>query len=113
MDSIDDYERMVVFLQLPSNPAYAEVYSIQHYVIQLVSDLRQVNGFLRVHEITEILLREALNTLPYTTIKQNGEFKNYIVLSVLLFTASEYPLGFFKFFWHKTILLLIIPPSTK
>ena len=25
-----------------------EVYSVQHYVIKLVSDLRQVNGFLRV-----------------------------------------------------------------
>ena len=26
-----------------------EVYSIQHYVIKFVSDLRQVGGFLRVH----------------------------------------------------------------
>jgi hypothetical protein len=31
-----------------SNPAHGEVYSIQHYVIQLVSELRQVGGFLRV-----------------------------------------------------------------
>jgi len=31
-----------------SNPAHGEVYSIQHYVIQFVSDLRQVGGFLRV-----------------------------------------------------------------
>ena len=31
-----------------SNPAHGEVYSIQHYVIKFVSDLRQVNGFLRV-----------------------------------------------------------------
>jgi hypothetical protein len=29
-----------------SNPA--QVYSIQHYVIKFVSDLRQVGGFLRV-----------------------------------------------------------------
>jgi len=30
-----------------SNPARSgEVYSIQHYVIQFVSDLRQVGGFL-------------------------------------------------------------------
>jgi hypothetical protein len=28
------------------NPADGEVYSIQHYVIQFVSDLRQVGGFL-------------------------------------------------------------------
>ena len=30
-----------------SNPAHDEVYSIQHYVIKFVSDLRQVGGFLR------------------------------------------------------------------
>ena len=32
-----------------SNAAYGELYSIQHYVIKFVSDLRQVGGFLRVH----------------------------------------------------------------
>jgi len=31
-----------------SNPAHGEVYSIQHYVIKFVSDLRQVNCFLHV-----------------------------------------------------------------
>jgi len=30
------------------NPAHSEMYSIQHYVIKFVSDLRQVSGFLRV-----------------------------------------------------------------
>jgi hypothetical protein len=29
-----------------SNPAHGEVYLIQHYVIRLVSDLRQVSGLL-------------------------------------------------------------------
>jgi hypothetical protein len=29
-------------------PAHGEVYSIQHYVIKFVSDLRQVGGFLWV-----------------------------------------------------------------
>ena len=29
-----------------SNPAHDEVYSIHHYVIMLVSDLRQVVGFI-------------------------------------------------------------------
>ena len=33
-----------------SNPVHGEVYSIQHYVIKFVSDLRQVRGFLRVHQ---------------------------------------------------------------
>jgi len=30
------------------NPAHVEVYSIQHYVIMFVSELRHVGGFLRV-----------------------------------------------------------------
>jgi hypothetical protein len=30
-----------------SNPVNSKVYSIQHYVIKFVSDLRQVGGFLR------------------------------------------------------------------
>ena len=29
-----------------SNPVHGEVYSIQHYVIKFVNDLRQVGGFL-------------------------------------------------------------------
>ena len=53
-------DRMVVDSQLPmqsvsiatgvvgSTPAQGVVYSIQHYVIKFVSDLRQVGGFLRV-----------------------------------------------------------------
>jgi hypothetical protein len=51
---------MVVGLQLPVqsvpittkfvslNPVHVEVYLIQHYGIKLVSDLRQVGGYLRV-----------------------------------------------------------------
>ena len=31
-----------------SNPAHSELFSIQHYVIKFVSDLRQVGGFLWV-----------------------------------------------------------------
>ena len=31
-----------------SNPAHDEVYSIQHYVIKIISELRQVYGFLPV-----------------------------------------------------------------
>ena len=46
-----------------------KVYSIQHYVIKFVSDLRQIGGFLRVfrfplsktdlHDIAEIMLKVA------------------------------------------------------
>jgi hypothetical protein len=50
------------------------VYSIQHFVITFVSDLRQIGGFIQVfrfspqkktdhHDITEILLKVALNTI--------------------------------------------------
>ena len=31
-----------------SNPAHSKAYSIQHYVIKFVRDLRQFGGFLRV-----------------------------------------------------------------
>jgi len=57
-----------------SNPVRSEVYSIQDYVINFVGELRQVGGFLWVlrfsftdktdrHDITEILLKVALNTI--------------------------------------------------
>jgi len=60
-----------------------EVYSIQHYVIKFVSDLRQVSGFPRVlrfspsiksdhYDIAEILLKVALNTTPITQTMKNG-----------------------------------------
>ena len=46
------------------------VYSIQHYVMKFVGDLRQVGGFLHHtktdhHDITEILLKVALNTITH------------------------------------------------
>ena len=53
-----------------SNSARCEVYSIQHYVIKFVSDLRQFGVFLRfpppiklTTTIYEILLKVALNTI--------------------------------------------------
>jgi hypothetical protein len=59
------------------NPAHDEVYSIQSYVIKFVNDLRQFSGFLREFQffsttktdcidITEILLKVALNTITLT-----------------------------------------------
>ena len=62
------------------NPVHGEVYSIQHYVIKFVSDLRQVDGFLAdtmvsstnktdLHDIAEILLKVALNTITLTLSK--------------------------------------------
>jgi hypothetical protein len=42
-----------------------EVYSIQHYVIKFVSDSTSTNKTDR-HDITEILLKVALNTIKPT-----------------------------------------------
>ena len=56
-----------------SNHAHGDVYWIQHYVIKVVGDLRQVDGSAGTsvsktnktdrHDITEILLKAALNTI--------------------------------------------------
>jgi hypothetical protein len=56
-----------------SNPIHGEVYSIQHYVRKFVSDLRQVDGFLRVLRfpppiklIASISLKYCLRTMSHT-----------------------------------------------
>jgi len=61
-----------------SNSVHGEVYSIQHYVIKFVCDLWQVSSFLGspvsstnktdLHDITEILLKVALNTTTLTKL---------------------------------------------
>jgi hypothetical protein len=67
-----------------SNPAHGEVCTVQYYVIKFVSDLRQVGGCspgtpvsctnkTDCHDITEILLKVALNT-----INQNLERRIYV-----------------------------------
>ena len=61
-----------------SNPVHGEVYLIQYYVIKFDSDLQQVGGFLQVllissinktdcHDITDIMLKVALNTMNQPT----------------------------------------------
>ena len=35
-------------LRCDSNPVHDKAFSMQHYVMQVISDLRQVGGFLRV-----------------------------------------------------------------
>ena len=75
------------------NPVHGgEVYWIQHYVIKFVSDLRHVTGrwFSQGtpvfstnktdrHDITEILLKVALNTTNQTI---NTSPQNYVKLEV-------------------------------
>ena len=76
-----------------SNPVHGEVYSIQHYVMKFVSDLRQVGGFLWVlrvsstnktcrHDIIEILLRVALNTIN----RLNQPIKNALILNIIIYS---------------------------
>jgi hypothetical protein len=65
-------------------PVNGEIYSMQHYVIKVVGDLRQVSGFLWIllvfstnktdsHDITEILLKVALNTILSTLQNKDKE----------------------------------------
>jgi hypothetical protein len=48
-----------------SNPAHGEVYSIHHYVIKFVSDLRQVGGFLRVFRFPPPIKQTTTRFLKY------------------------------------------------
>ena len=59
---------------MSSNSVHGKVYSIQHYVIKFVSDLQKVRQFspgspvsstnkAARHDLTEILLKVALNTI--------------------------------------------------
>jgi hypothetical protein len=62
------------------NPVHGEVYSIQHYLIKFVSDLRQVSvspgtpisstNKTDCQDITEILLKVVLNTINQTKVPQ-------------------------------------------
>ena len=47
---LDWFQNYTVFSHvfvMSSNPVHGDVYSIQHYLVKFVSDLRQVGGFLR------------------------------------------------------------------
>ena len=76
-----------------SNPVHVDVYSILYYMMKFVSDLQQVGGFLRVLRfspaikmsttITEILLKEALNT-----INQNQAYNHYLYTGIVKLNAG-------------------------
>jgi hypothetical protein len=66
----------IIWYSLSVTYGRSVVFSIQHYVIQFISDLRQVGGFISNtsvsstnktdrHDITEILLKVALNTINH------------------------------------------------
>jgi hypothetical protein len=92
--------RMVVGFKLPmqsvpittnivsSNRVHGEVYSIQHYVIKFVSDLLQDGGTLVSstnktdrHDITELLLKVALNTIKQTNKQTVHKVKIWYCIS--------------------------------
>ena len=70
-----------------SNPFHGKVYSMQHYVIKFVNDLREVGSFLRVlrfsplikltamPDTTEILLKVALNNITLTSTTDPIDYK--------------------------------------
>jgi hypothetical protein len=69
---------LTYFLVVSSNPANGEVYSIQHYMIKSVSGF-SINTTER-DEISEILLKVALNTITLTiTLKTN---EGYIIENI-------------------------------
>jgi hypothetical protein len=45
---VPDKRTTITTKVVSSNPAHGEVYSIQHYVIKFVSDVRPVGDFLRI-----------------------------------------------------------------
>ena len=70
---------------------------IQHYVIKFVSDLRQVDSFAPGvpvfssnktdrHDVTEILLKVALNTITLTPILSC----EYLYFSILLYILGSF-----------------------
>ena len=74
-----------------SNPTHGDVYSIQHYVTKFGSDLRQVSSFPWIssnnidhYDITEILLKVALNTITLTLVKSTNR-----ATRVALFTSEQ------------------------
>ena len=107
--------RMVVGFKLPmqsvpittnivsSNRVHGEVYSIQHYVIKFVSDLLQDGGTLVSstnktdrHDITELLLKVALNTIKQTNSAQGQNMVLYFPQNMVLYFPQNMVLYFPK-----------------
>ena len=90
-----------------------EVYSIQQYVINIISDLRQFRGFLRVlwfpppkknqtdsHDLIEILMKVSLNTI---TLRPN----NLSLLCLYLLLYISFLLPYLDFFFFDTDVQII------
>ena len=68
------------------------MYSIPHYVIKFVSELRQAGGFLRTlrfhptnktdrHDIAELLLKVALNTITPNHLYDLNMYAEYAFIN--------------------------------
>ena len=95
-----------------SNPAHGEMYSIQHYMIMCVSDLRQVDQWFSLgtpisstnksDDIAEILLKVALNTITIPTSNDTEcllpwplQHENWLIHVTVI--------NFFKFKWLSSL----------
>jgi hypothetical protein len=67
-----------------SNPVHGEVYSIQHYVIKFVSDLRQIGGFLRwfssTNKTSNYLTSKTAQMLSDVSVLPETLLKNTLVI---------------------------------
>ena len=73
----------VITKVVSSNPVHGEVYSIQHYVTKFVSDLRLVDGFLRILQLPppiKLPTRIELNIVEHNFYLRTIKFQ----LSVLI-----------------------------
>jgi len=74
-----------------SSPINGEVYSIQHYVIKFVSDLRQVGGFLWLLQFppryswniveSGVKHQNPNKTIPLSSVEVNNFVYQYITIS--------------------------------
>ena len=99
-----------------SNPVHGEVYSLQHYLIKLVSDFRQVSGFLQVLRFPPlIILTTTISLKYYTPTHRVGAILQSPCPSVRTFTLSKQistsclqcDLEFFMFAVMKTFVTVI------
>jgi hypothetical protein len=89
-----------------SNPTRSEVYSIQHYVIKCVNDATG-RWFSDCHiDITEILLKVALNTINYKTTTSYKK-KSNIHIFVHICLVLELLLYYWILFTSLGILLFV------
>ena len=90
----------MVHCYVSSNPIHSEVYSIQHYVIgRWVSPVSSINKTVR-QDITEILLKVALNTINLKKTKPHSggmySIQHYVIkfvsyLSVIFSWVLSFP----------------------